>query len=382
MRTVLAESRPPGFMDNQTFSRPKLGFLGVGWIGRNRLEAIANSGLADVTAIADASPELAAQVARTFPQAAVLTSLDDLMEVGVDGIVIATPSALHAEQAISALERGMAIFCQKPLGRTADETRRVVDAARAADRLLGVDLSYRFISGARRIHDLCQNGELGEIFAIDLIFHNAYGPDKAWFYDWKLSGGGCVIDLGIHLLDLVLWNLNFPRVTNVTSRLFAQGNPIHGRGNAVEDYALARLDLENGATVKLACSWKLPVGCDAIISASFYGTKGGAALHNVDGSSYDFTAHRFDGAKREMLAGSPEVWGGRAAVDWAQRLANGEGFSREIEGVSRVAASLDAIYENSGRTERKFESPDGFADRQPHVHPHYGENLNIHIADG
>src|SRR5215472_11233549 len=196
MRTVLAESRPPGFTDHPTLSRPKLGFLGVGRIGQNRLEAIANSGLAEVTAIAGASPELAAQAARTFPRAAVLTSLDDLMEVGVDGIVIATPSALHAEQAIAALERGMAIFCQKPPGRTAKETRQVVDAARAADRLLGVDLSYRFISGARKIHDLCRNGELGEIFAVDLIFHNAYGPDKAWFYDWKLSGGGCVIDLG------------------------------------------------------------------------------------------------------------------------------------------------------------------------------------------
>ena len=361
--------------------RPKLGFLGVGWIGRNRLEAIGNSGLAEIAAIADASPELAAQAARTFPRAAVLTSLDDLMEVGVDGIVIATPSALHAEQAIAALERGMAIFCQKPLGRTAEETRWVVDAARAADRLLGVDLSYRFISGVRKIHELCQNGDLGEIFAIDLIFHNAYGPDKAWFYDPKLSGGGCVIDLGIHLLDLVLWNLNFPRITNVTSRLFAQGAPVHGRCNAVEDYALARLDLENGATVKLACSWKLPVGCDAIISASFYGTKGGAALHNVDGSFYDFTAQRFHGTKRETLACSPEVWGGRAAVDWAQRLANGGRFTEEIAGVTRVAAGLDAIYENSGRAAQKFEHSENVASGQPHAYPQTVDNLNIHIAD-
>lgn len=382
MRTVLAEPLPPGSPESPAFGRPKLGFLGVGWIGRNRLEAIANSGIAEIAAIADASPELAAQVARTFPQAAVLTSLNDLLEVGVDGIAIATPSALHAEQAVSALERGMAIFCQKPLGRTAMETRRVIDAARAADRLLGADLSYRFISGTRKIHELCQNGDLGEIFAIDLVFHNAYGPDKAWFYDWKLSGGGCVIDLGIHLLDLALWNLNFPRIRNVTSRLFAQGNPIHGRCNAVEDYALARLDLENGATIKLACSWKLPVGCDAIISASFYGTKGGAAFHNVDGSFYDFTAARFHGTRREILACSPEVWGGRAAVDWAHRLANGERFSDEIESVGRVAAGLDAIYENSGRIERVFEpaAVDGFAASQRTDAPDHRANFNTNTA--
>src|SRR4051812_45735358 len=241
MRTLSVEFCRTEAAKKQIVSRPKLGFLGVGWIGKNRLEAVANSGVAEIVAIADTSPELAKHAAQSFPQAAIMTSLEDLMEVGVAGIVIATPSALHAEQAITALERGVAVFCQKPLGRTAEETRRVIDAARASDRLLGVDLSYRFISGAQKIHQLCRSGALGEIFAVDLIFHNAYGPDKAWFYDCKLSGGGCVIDLGIHLVDLALWNLGFPRVTNVTSRLFAQGNAIRGRRNAVEDYALARL---------------------------------------------------------------------------------------------------------------------------------------------
>jgi predicted dehydrogenase len=350
--TTLPVETPQTKVSQKPFSRPKLGFLGVGWIGKNRLEALAKSGIAEIAAIADASPELARQAAGAFPQAAVLGSLNELIEQGVDGVVIATPSALHAEQAIAALERGIAVFCQKPLGRDAEETRRVIAAARASNRLLGVDLSYRFIQGAQKIHELCRSGELGEIFAVDLMFHNAYGPDKAWFYDWKLSGGGCVIDLGIHLLDLALWNLRFPRIANVTSRLFAKGNPILGRSNTVEDYALAHLDLENGATINLACSWKLPAGCDAIISASFYGTKGGATFHNVDGSFYDFSAAHFRGTKRETLVSPPDEWGGRAAVDWARRLANGEKFSEEIESVARVAEGLDAIYENSGRGKR------------------------------
>jgi predicted dehydrogenase len=349
MRTLLTEPCPPQFSEKEKTTIPRLGFLGVGWIGRNRMEAIAKSGIAEIAAIADASEELTTQVSRNFPETAVSDSLDDLLEVGLDGVVIATPSALHAEQAIAALERGVAVFCQKPLGRNAAETNRVIDAARAGDLLLGTDFSYRFISGVRKIHELCRNGELGEIFSADLIFHNAYGPDKPWFYDWKLSGGGCVIDLGIHLVDLALWNFGFPRVANVTSRLFAQGNPIQGRCNEVEDYAIARIDLENGATIRLTCSWKLPVGCDAIISGSFYGTKGGAAFHNVDGSFYDFTAERFHGTKRETLACSPELWGGRAAIDWAQRLANGEKFNRDIESAGRVAEILDAVYENSAR---------------------------------
>src|SRR6185312_3876491 len=170
--------------------RPRLGFLGLGWIGKNRMEAIAADGAAEIAAIADASPEILKQSAGTFPRASVSAEFDELLEMDLDGLVIATPSALHAAQAIAALENGLAVFCQKPLGRDATETRRVVDAARAADRLLGVDLSYRFISGAQKVHQLCRSGSLGEIFAVDLVFHNGYGPDKAWFYDPKLSGGG------------------------------------------------------------------------------------------------------------------------------------------------------------------------------------------------
>src|SRR5205085_415527 len=128
-----------------------------------------------------------------------------LCELDLDGLVIATPSASHAVQARAALERGIAVFCQKPLARTAAETASVVEAARAANRLLGVDLSYRHTEAMRHIGALARSGELGDIYAIDLVFHNAYGPDKAWFRDVKLSGGGCVIDLGTHLVDLALW---------------------------------------------------------------------------------------------------------------------------------------------------------------------------------
>jgi predicted dehydrogenase len=332
--------------ENQATSiqRPRLGFLGVGWIGRHRLEAIARSGVADITALADPAFEIAAKAAQAAPRAKVFSCLEDLLDCELHGIVIATPSALHAEQALMALARGVAVFCQKPLGRTAAETCRVIQEARRSDLLLGVDLSYRFMSGTRKIHELCSQGELGEIFAADLVFHNAYGPDKAWFYDPKLSGGGCVIDLGIHLVDLALWILGFPRVARVTSRLLARGNPITARAERVEDYAEARLDLESGAVIRLACSWNLPAGCDAIISGAFYGTKGGARFANVDGSFYHFQAERFTKTERQVLAAWPEEWGGRAAVDWAQRLASGAKFDGASESLGQVAAILDAIY--------------------------------------
>jgi predicted dehydrogenase len=325
---------------------PRLGFLGVGWIGRHRLEAIVSAGAAEAAAVADAAPEAARAVAAALPGCAVEDSLEALLAHDLDGVVVATPSALHAEQAVRALERGLAVFCQKPLGRTAAEARRVVEAARAADRLLGVDLSYRHVAGVDRIRALVQDGALGEIFAANLVFHNAYGPDKPWFYDARRSGGGCLVDLGIHLVDLALWVLGFPQVDAVTASLRAGGRRVRGReAGLVEDYAAAQLELAGGTVVQLACSWRLAAGQACVIEAAFHGTGGGALLRNVDGSFYDFRVERLEGTRRELLAGPPDAWGGRAAVAFARALAAGGRYDPAVEPIVDVHATLDRIYE-------------------------------------
>jgi predicted dehydrogenase len=293
-------------------TRPRLGFLGVGWIGRDRMEAIAHSGAAEVAAICDPALDGSA----TF---------EDLLERDLDGLVIATPSALHAEQATAAIERGLAVFCQKPLARTAAEARRVVDAARAADVLLGVDLSYRHAEAFRAA--LAE--DVGELVAADLVFHNAYGPDKEWFYDPALAGGGCLIDLGIHLVDLAL------TVAGPIQRVEAR---LHG--SPVETYAVAQLD-----AVRIACSWNLHAGADAVIEASFYGTDGAVSVTNVDGSFSDFRCERFRGTARETLVEPPDAWGGRAAVAWAERLAAGAGFDPDAERLVALHETIDRIYE-------------------------------------
>jgi predicted dehydrogenase len=325
-------------------ARPRVGFLGVGWIGRHRMQAIVEAGAVDVAGIADASPEMTAEAGKLAPEARIVSSLAALLDLGVDGVVIATPSAMHAEQSIQALERGAAVFCQKPLGRTAAEAQAVVDAARAADRLLSVDLSYRYTEGMRRIREIMRSGELGRVYAVDLVFHNAYGPDKPWFYDPALSGGGCVMDLGVHLVDLALWTLDFPAVADVSAKLFAGGDPLGPGAAQVEDFAAATLALETGTAVQLACSWRLQAGCDAIISAAFYGTNGGAALRNVEGSFYDFVAERYRGTARETLSTPPDAWDGRAAADWALRLAAGDRFDAAAARLVDVARVLDRIY--------------------------------------
>jgi predicted dehydrogenase len=323
-------------------SAPRVGFLGTGWIGRHRMAAMLATGSIEAAAICDSSAECAAEAAGLAPAAAVLPSFDAMLGAGLDGIVIATPSALHADQAIAALEHGVAVFCQKPLGRTAAEAAAVIGAARRADRLLSVDFSYRYTAGMQAIAELVRSGALGRIFAADLVFHNAYGPDKPWFYDRAQSGGGCVMDLGVHLVDLLLWLLDFPDVADVSARLLAGGAP--AVADAVEDYAIAQLTLTDGVAARLACSWRLQAGQEAVIEATFYGDRGGASLRNVGGSFYDFEARRFHGTSSEMLVGPPDAWGGRAAAAWAERLASERGFDPAAERLVDVARTIDLIY--------------------------------------
>src|SRR3954449_2073070 len=252
-------------------ARPRLGFLGVGWIGYHRMRAIAEADVVEIAAISDPSTAMMSQATQFAPGAKAVSTFDELLDHEIDGVVIATPTALHAEQSIRALRRGKAVFCQKPLGRSGEEVREVVAAARSANRLLAVDLSYRFTEAMRRISSLVRSGELGHIYAVELTFHNAYGPDKPWFYDPKLSGGGCVIDLGVHLVDLALWVLDFPTVVRPSSSLFSQGKPLSLRGDQAEDYAIATLHLEAGAAAHLTCSWRAPAGARGHLFCGLFG---------------------------------------------------------------------------------------------------------------
>ena len=321
---------------------PRLGFLGTGWIGRLRMEAIAASGVADVAALADPDGDCLAAAARTAPGAALhRADLDELLAADLDGIVIATPSALHAGQAIRALEHGVAVFCQKPLGRTAAETSAVVAAAQRSGLLLGVDMSYRHTAAALALRERVRAGAIGPVHAVDLVFHNAYGPDKPWFLDPALSGGGCAVDLGIHLADLLLWVLDFPVVTGVDARRWRAGAPA-GAGVA-EDLCLATIDLAGGTVARLACSWFSHEGRDCVLEATFRGRDGAVSLQNTGGSFYDFGVQLRRGTSAHAIVSPPDDWGGRAAVDWARRLRAGERFDPEVRRLIDVAAVVDGM---------------------------------------
>jgi predicted dehydrogenase len=322
----------------------KLGFAGVGWIGRHRLQMLLEAGVANAVGVFDVDEASVAEARALAPAAVVCATYEELLLLDLDGVVIATPSAGHAMQSVEALVRGLPVFCQKPLGRHADEVATVLDAARAADRRLGVDLSYRHLAGMRGVRELVDSGDLGRIYAAQAVFHNAYGPGKEWFYQRSQSGGGCVIDLGIHLVDLALWLQGYPAVQQVHGRCYVKGRPLVAGTEDVEDYATAQLSLDGGGVIDVACSWNLPVGADAEIALRLYGTQGAIGLRNIGGSFYDFELERFDGRQRTTLAGHPDAWGGRAAVAWATALQASRAYDPQADHLLALAAVLDRIY--------------------------------------
>ena len=322
---------------------PRIGFVGVGWIGRARLEALRRSGDLASCAVADPDSDRVAAALERAPGACEMTFPDMLDDPTIDGVVIATPSGQHAGQASAALRAGKAVFCQKPLGRNAKEVRQVIDDARSAYRLLSVDFGYRCITDADSMRQLIASGSLGKIYACELTFHNAYGPSAGWAYDSALSGGGCLLDLGIHLLDLAFWVLGSSRMEVRCASLCRSGRT-PGGDDGIEDYAAALLTIDDSVSVSLNCSWALPAGCDAAIGAKFYGTRGGVGLRNAEGSFYDFAVERYEGPRAVQLEDCSPSWADQPIRAWAHALSNGRGFDPEVESAIPVSAALDAIY--------------------------------------
>lgn len=305
-------------------TRPRLGFAGLGWIGAQRMQALAASGAADVAVLCEPDTGRLGAAFAGLPRApAACAGFDDLLEQPLDGIVIATPNALHEPQARAALERDLPVFVQKPLALTRAGTERLVALARSRNLPLGIDWSYRHLAGVGELKSRIEDGEIGAVTAAELCFHNAYGPDAAWYYDVECSGGGCLLDLGCHLLDLCHWLLGLREPAGVHARCFRRGERLAPPVSDCEDFVLASLDYASGTHVHLSCSWRAAAGRGAIIGCRIFGTGGGAEIRNVGGSFYDFEVAFHRAAEYELLGAPPDPWPGRALVEWARRLPRG-----------------------------------------------------------
>jgi predicted dehydrogenase len=309
------------------------------------MQVLAASGAGRIAAICDPDPRrLDAALEFLDDEPETCRNFDNLLSQPLDGVVIATPNALHAPQAAAALERRIAVFCQKPLALSAAATEELVELARRMNLPLGVDWSYRHLAGLPELKAAIEGGELGTVTAAELRFHNAYGPDAAWYYDVARSGGGCLLDLGCHLLDLCHWLLGARDPVEVRARCFGRGRRLEPPVTESEDFVMAEITYASGLDVQLSCSWRASAGRGAIIGCRLFGTQGGAAIRNVNGSFYDFEVELCRGAESRLLAKPPDAWPGRALVDWARSLRDGDGCAPGVSHLVTTAEVIDLIY--------------------------------------
>jgi len=257
----------------------------AGYVAADGVELVAIAGKekARLTALAD---EL--HVPHTFEDWQDLVARDD-----IDVVSVATPNFLHAPVTIGALEAGKHVLCEKPLSVNAEDASRMVEAATAAGRVLEVAFNFRRrgdISTLRRILD---TGELGRIYHAKASWLRRSGIPGAgsWFTNRQMAGGGPLIDLGVHVLDLALYLMDEPRVRSVTAATYHElGARYLGRatsdrerfgaggGYDVEDLASAFLRLDGGATLRLEAAWAHFGKANEDIEIELLGTRGGAQI--------------------------------------------------------------------------------------------------------
>lgn len=273
--------------------RLKVGIIGLG-MGRHHLEQIVENPNADAAAICDVDPEILAEMKQKYNVPLTFTDAETMYEKAkLDGVIIATPNKFHAPLAISAFKKKLHVLCEKPMATNTAEALQMQAAAEQAGKKLMINMSYRFTPAALALKHQVTQGTLGEIYFGRTVWHRRRGIPGfgGWFSTKALSGGGPLIDLGVHRIDLALWLMGNPRVKTVSAATFdLLGQNLAkqaGKTYDVEDLAVALIRLENGAILNVEISWAIHRKEKEHMRTQLYGTLGGAVHENVD-ESYRF----------------------------------------------------------------------------------------------
>lgn len=319
----------------------RLAVLGCGWIAQNRLRQIAADGIADVVALVDPSAEARSALQHAAPAALLEVDPAALSAAEVDAVMISTPTGLHAQQAIALLERGLPVFVQKPVGVSAAEVGRVLEVAARNNLPIDTDFCYRDLHSARVLREQIVEQTVGRPFYVEACFHNAYRPSTGWSAFLSQAGGGALMDLGIHLIDLVTWLTGQDAILR-EAHLRQRGQRL-GQGE-VEDFAKVELRLAGGAEVQVVTTWDASTGYDAQIRLRVFGEGGTLELENRDGSFFHFDARRCCGTRTDHLAADDsDAWQAGPLRRWLQRVRAREGY-QEPEGIRGTAMLIDSAY--------------------------------------
>lgn len=331
----------------------RTGVIGLG-MGKNHARWFAAHPDAELVALADLDTQRLHSFADEMNVADRYESAEEMLEnANLDIVGIATPNSLHKPLTIKAFECGCNVFCEKPMAMNSAEAREMIEAGKAAGKRLMINFSFRFRDESAAMKRVVEEGTLGDVyFARAQWLRRRFMPGfGGWFGKKKLSGGGPLIDLGVHRLDLALWLMGYPKPTWVLGRTY---DPIasrlaaeQGKDFDVEDLAAAMITFENGASLHLAASWASHIKHDDDMSVELFGTKSGLQERITSGkaSMTVFTEHAgalYDLDLHRTLEPSPTPGGYfvEAIRDDKPHMATGD------EGLI-IMELLDAIYESA-----------------------------------
>ncbi|MDY3937647.1 MAG: Gfo/Idh/MocA family oxidoreductase [Oscillospiraceae bacterium] len=252
----------------------RVGIIGIGGIckGSHLPEYLSDERL-EVAALCDIIIERAEEIRdKYFPDAAVYSDYKELLkDESIDSIDICTPNYLHSIIAVAAFEAGKHVFCEKPDAVSVSEVMRMKEAADKAGKTLMVMRNNRWVSASKYAKKYIESGRMGEIYCGRCGWQRRRGiPGKGgWFTTKEQSGGGPLIDLGVHMIDLAIWLMGNPTpvaVSGNTYMKFADNdvsdsvNSDFGDKNSegtfdVEDLAMGMIRFDNGALLQIEFSW-------------------------------------------------------------------------------------------------------------------------------
>ncbi|MFF2911284.1 Gfo/Idh/MocA family protein [Paenibacillus sp. NPDC057934] len=346
----------------------KVGIIGCGGIANGKhLPSLSKLENVELVAFCDIVEERAKEAAAKYGavDAKVYTDYQELLQdASIDIVHVLTPNISHAEISIAGLEAGKHVMCEKPMAKTSEEAKAMVEAAKRTGKKLTIGYNNRFREDSLYLKKLCEEGELGHIYMAKAhAIRRRAVPTWGVFLDEEKQGGGPLIDIGTHALDLTLWMMDNYKPKVVLGTKYHELSKRENAANAwgpwdpsqfkVEDSAFGMIVMENGATIMLESSWALNSLEVDEAKCSLSGTEAGADMKNglrINGEKYG----RLYTNEVELSAGGVAFYEGRAesAPDiemrkWIEAIEEDKDPVVTPEQAYVVSQILEALYESA-----------------------------------
>ncbi len=346
----------------------RVGIIGCGGIANGKhMPSLAKVEEVEMVAFCDLVKERAEKAAKDYgtADAKVYTDYKELLkDKSIDVIHVCTPNKSHAQITIDSLESGKHVMCEKPMAKTAADARRMVEAAKRTGKKLTIGYQNRFRADSQYLYGACRRGDLGDIyFAKAHAIRRRAVPTWGVFLNEEEQGGGPLIDIGTHALDLTLWMLDNYKPKTILGttyhKLGDQRNTANAWGDwdpdkfTVEDSAFGFVIMENGATIILESSWALNTLEVGEAQTTLCGTKAGAdnrdgvRINGVDLNKMYVKKPALGAGGVDFYEGQSEDPGYKEARAWIDAVINDTEPIVLPEQALVVTEILEAIYESA-----------------------------------